>query len=351
MSTSTSAASGKVVNYIGCVYADIDRDYFNDNTQRRELRDDRRRPGLPEAQGQDALDYVRYRHGDNDLVRAARQQDFLRQLRNAAGARRAARVQPPQPSWRGLRPLHRHRQGPAPEEGRSSRCSSSCCSPAQQAGPRGPLPGRPRHRPRSYLTASQAKLDKTVDEFLNAKASKKPRQTHARRGRGPQVGLGAQGQAQQARPTCPGLEDARREGEDQAIVGARASSTSRSTSRRCAPRLALRGHRAAHLHDPRRARQEAPRLPARGRQGRRRRVLRRPGHDLARPADPRRPARDARGQRPQARAATTTAAGCGSWRGGRSKAVYWVSNTLTQSLEQAPDARRSPRRCRRLGQK
>src|SRR5215213_11772126 len=37
--------------------------------------------------GKDALDYVRYRHGDNDLVRAARQQDFLRQAKNAAGVR------------------------------------------------------------------------------------------------------------------------------------------------------------------------------------------------------------------------------------------------------------------------
>jgi hypothetical protein len=38
--------------------------------------------------GKDALDYVRYRHGDNDLVRAARQQDFLRQAKNAAGVRK-----------------------------------------------------------------------------------------------------------------------------------------------------------------------------------------------------------------------------------------------------------------------
>src|SRR5262249_5332988 len=35
--------------------------------------------------GSDALDYVRYRHGDNDLVRAARQHDFLRQARAQIG--------------------------------------------------------------------------------------------------------------------------------------------------------------------------------------------------------------------------------------------------------------------------
>src|SRR5206468_12230582 len=34
------------------------------------------------------LDYVRYRHGDNDLVRAARQQDFIRQLTHQAGVRK-----------------------------------------------------------------------------------------------------------------------------------------------------------------------------------------------------------------------------------------------------------------------
>ena len=39
-------------------------------------------PGYQKLCGQDALDYVRYRHSDNDFVRAARQQDFLRQVRS-----------------------------------------------------------------------------------------------------------------------------------------------------------------------------------------------------------------------------------------------------------------------------
>ena len=37
-------------------------------------------PGYQKLKGQDALDYVRYRHGDNDFFRASRQQDFLRQI-------------------------------------------------------------------------------------------------------------------------------------------------------------------------------------------------------------------------------------------------------------------------------
>ena len=78
----------KVVNYIGGVYVDIDRDYFNDNSGGENFATIDVNPGYQKLKGQDALDYVRYRHGDNDLVRGARQQDFLRQLRNAAGARK-----------------------------------------------------------------------------------------------------------------------------------------------------------------------------------------------------------------------------------------------------------------------
>ena len=36
--------------------------------------------------GQNALDYVRYRHTDTDIVRAARQQDFLSQARRQVPA-------------------------------------------------------------------------------------------------------------------------------------------------------------------------------------------------------------------------------------------------------------------------
>src|SRR4029078_1050321 len=36
--------------------------------------------------GQDALAYVRYRHEDNDIVRATRQQDCLRQVKAQVGA-------------------------------------------------------------------------------------------------------------------------------------------------------------------------------------------------------------------------------------------------------------------------
>ncbi len=73
------------VNAIDCVYIDVDRDYFNDNSQA--LSDAEAysqidiNSGYQRLCGEKALQYVRYRHTDTDLVRAARQQDFLREAR------------------------------------------------------------------------------------------------------------------------------------------------------------------------------------------------------------------------------------------------------------------------------
>ena len=81
-------ASASAIDYIGCVYADIDRDYFNDQGGPGGYAVIDIDPGYQKLCGKDALAYVRYRHGDNDLVRAARQQDFLRQVRSAKGTRK-----------------------------------------------------------------------------------------------------------------------------------------------------------------------------------------------------------------------------------------------------------------------
>jgi polyisoprenyl-teichoic acid--peptidoglycan teichoic acid transferase len=73
----------RAVNYIGGVYVDVDRRYYNDNSTAgpgQGYATINIQPGYQKLKGQDALDYVRYRHGDNDFFRAARQQDFLRQI-------------------------------------------------------------------------------------------------------------------------------------------------------------------------------------------------------------------------------------------------------------------------------
>jgi LCP family protein required for cell wall assembly len=72
------------VNALGCVYVDIDRRYFNNNAglgYGANYAAIDVKPGYQKMCGQKALDYVRYRHTDNDIVRGARQQDFLRQVR------------------------------------------------------------------------------------------------------------------------------------------------------------------------------------------------------------------------------------------------------------------------------
>ena len=75
----------EAVDALGCFYIDVDRRYYHSNE------------GVPIGQryaeidvpagyqklcGQDALDYVRFRYADSDLVRAARQQDFLRSAKD-----------------------------------------------------------------------------------------------------------------------------------------------------------------------------------------------------------------------------------------------------------------------------
>jgi polyisoprenyl-teichoic acid--peptidoglycan teichoic acid transferase len=74
----------RAVNEIDCVYVDVDRRYFNKNVDgdgEEDYEEIDIQPGYQALCGFDALDYARYRHTDNDVVRAARQQDFLREAR------------------------------------------------------------------------------------------------------------------------------------------------------------------------------------------------------------------------------------------------------------------------------
>jgi polyisoprenyl-teichoic acid--peptidoglycan teichoic acid transferase len=82
----------RAVDYIGGVYVDVDRRYFNDNSAGPHYATINVKPGYQMLKGQDALDYVRYRHTDSDLVRAARQQDFISQARDMAGFKKLLSV-------------------------------------------------------------------------------------------------------------------------------------------------------------------------------------------------------------------------------------------------------------------
>jgi LCP family protein required for cell wall assembly len=75
----------RAVNAIDCVYIDVDHRYFHQNTSNGISADDyaeiNLQPGYQALCGFDALSFARYRHTDNDIVRAARQQAFLREAR------------------------------------------------------------------------------------------------------------------------------------------------------------------------------------------------------------------------------------------------------------------------------
>jgi LCP family protein required for cell wall assembly len=66
-----------LVNAIGCVYTDVDHRYYN-NTAYTNYSSIDLQPGYQKLCGTDALAFVRFRHTDTDIVRNARQQDFLR---------------------------------------------------------------------------------------------------------------------------------------------------------------------------------------------------------------------------------------------------------------------------------
>ena len=68
---------------IGCVYVDIDRRYYHSNVESAEqYAEINVQPGYQLMCGKKALQYVRYRHTDTDIVRSARQQDFISQTRS-----------------------------------------------------------------------------------------------------------------------------------------------------------------------------------------------------------------------------------------------------------------------------
>jgi polyisoprenyl-teichoic acid--peptidoglycan teichoic acid transferase len=66
-----------LVNAIGCVYTDVDHRYYN-NTAYTNYSSIDIQPGYEKLCGTNALAFVRFRHTDTDIVRNARQQDFLR---------------------------------------------------------------------------------------------------------------------------------------------------------------------------------------------------------------------------------------------------------------------------------
>jgi LCP family protein required for cell wall assembly len=74
------------VNHIGCVYSTVDRRYYHVNTAYSEqYQEINLQPGYQRMCGVQALQFVSYRHGDTSLVRDARDQDFLLDVKKEYG--------------------------------------------------------------------------------------------------------------------------------------------------------------------------------------------------------------------------------------------------------------------------
>jgi LCP family protein required for cell wall assembly len=71
----------RVVDALGCAYVNVDHRYLGGGTALENFSYINLQPGYQKLCYENALSYVRFRHYDSDFVRVARQQDFIRDLR------------------------------------------------------------------------------------------------------------------------------------------------------------------------------------------------------------------------------------------------------------------------------
>jgi LCP family protein required for cell wall assembly len=212
----------RAVDYIGGVYVDIDRDYFNDNSlggERYAAIDVN--PGYQKLMGKDALDYVRYRHTDNDFIRAARQQDFLRQARSQSGIKRLFQVGKRKKLARAF-----GRYFTVDKSFRSNKEIFSMLRLALYLVQKSPSVNEVRFRAHesdnptidTRLFADSSDLKKTLNEFMNAKSSAKPTATSKPTPEDKATARLRKKRNRNKSATVPGLEEARPQGVDQAVL-------------------------------------------------------------------------------------------------------------------------------------
>lgn len=195
----------RAVNAVGCVYADIDRRYYNDSAEYSYINI---QPGYQRLCGTKALQYVRFRHEDTDIVRAARQQDFLRQAKQQITASTLFENQD-----RLMRIFGRNTS--TDRQLRSTKevlrllklALFSATQPIVQVSFRGTLGG-------SYVEATDEQIAEMVDEFLNVEDSPGPRGEATEKVKRPK--------RKRKLRVVGGLEDATGFGKDQAIQAVKA---------------------------------------------------------------------------------------------------------------------------------
>jgi polyisoprenyl-teichoic acid--peptidoglycan teichoic acid transferase len=166
------------VNAIGCVYADVDRRYFNNTASFAYINVP---AGYQRMCGRPALQYVRFRHEDTDLVRSARQQDFLRQAKQQIGVGGLIGKRD-----RLLRIFGKYTTSDLRTRSEVLRLLKlavfSVGQPIQEVHFEGQITnGSEEQNIPSYVTASNATVQRLVQEFLNVEDTRGPRgELHAR---------------------------------------------------------------------------------------------------------------------------------------------------------------------------
>jgi polyisoprenyl-teichoic acid--peptidoglycan teichoic acid transferase len=213
----------RAVDYVGGVYIDVDRDYFNDKSggvgaNYAKIDID---PGYQKLKGQDALDYVRYRLGDNDFIRAARQQDFLRQVRGQSGVKKLVSIDDRK---RLARVFGRYFE--VDTSFRSNKEIFSMLRLGLYLIQESPRVNEVRFRADeaanpaidSRLYASAGQLRQTYREFMNARGSSKARVTSEPTEADREAARVRRKSNRNPEANVPGLEDARGQGVDQAVL-------------------------------------------------------------------------------------------------------------------------------------
>jgi LCP family protein required for cell wall assembly len=210
-------AFSKAVNELGCVYVDVDQDYFNENTGPGGYAAIDIDAGYQRLCGQDSLDFVRYRHTDNDFVRAARQQEYLAQAKQQIGVANLFNDREELLRIFGEYTQTDRRLQERDEILRIARLTFEATRlPLDEV----PFPARDAEGPCCYLEVADRDLEKARDEFLQVDSTgdgrPRPRTRDGASGSSPR-----KGRARRARrdsgALAPGLVDAKREGEDHVL--------------------------------------------------------------------------------------------------------------------------------------
>jgi LCP family protein required for cell wall assembly len=195
----------RAVNAVGCVYADIDRRYYNDSAEYSYINV---QPGYQRLCGTKALQYVRFRHEDTDIVRAARQQDFLRQTKQQITASTLFENQD-----RLMTIFGRNTSTDAALRSRKEvlrllkLALFSATQPIQEVRFRGTLGA-------TYVETTEAQMRQMTHEFLNVEDTPGPRGQATKKVKRPK--------RRQKLRVVGGLEDATSFGKDQAIQAVQA---------------------------------------------------------------------------------------------------------------------------------